>query len=185
MLPQKNFENLHAVNGYFNAFLVMFSQILFRTFDPNFECFAKYDAFCSHIFDYWYTLLLVLGSLLSKTQKRLEIMKKLYSYTINIFENGWWEDAYPSSYPSGHKLQKTSKESGIFQSLGTISFAFFFTKRQSQKRGPWPTLSPPLNTLLTQDLSNTGKASESNLSLICQGMQKTFLNKSNEIKRAD
>ena len=39
----------------------------------------------------------------------------------NIFENGWWEDAYPSSYPSGfapgHKLQKPPKESGIFQSL--------------------------------------------------------------------
>ena len=47
-------------------------------------------------------------------------------YTINIFEHGWWEDAYTSSYPSGHKLQKTSKESGLFQSLGTISFAFFY-----------------------------------------------------------
>ena len=36
----------------------------------------------------------------------------------NIFENGCWEDAYPSSYPSGfapgHKLQKPPKESGIF-----------------------------------------------------------------------
>ena len=46
-------------------------------------------------------------------------------YIKNIFENGWWEDAYPSSYPSGfapgHKLQKPSKKSGIFQSLGTIS----------------------------------------------------------------
>ena len=42
----------------------------------------------------------------------------------NIFENGWWEDAYSLSYLSeftpGHKLQKPSKESGIFQSLGTI-----------------------------------------------------------------
>ena len=36
----------------------------------------------------------------------------------NIFENGWWEDAYPSSFPSGfapgHKLQKPPKESGVF-----------------------------------------------------------------------
>ena len=36
----------------------------------------------------------------------------------NIFENGWWEDAYPLFYPSGfapgHKLQKPPKESGIF-----------------------------------------------------------------------
>ena len=55
-----------------------------------------------------------------------------------IFENGWWKDAYPSSYPSGfvpnHKLQKPSKESGVFQSLGNISVVLF-TKRQSQKRG--------------------------------------------------
>ena len=36
----------------------------------------------------------------------------------NSFENSWWEDAYPLSYPSGyapgHKLQKPPKESGIF-----------------------------------------------------------------------
>ena len=37
----------------------------------------------------------------------------------NIFENGWWEDAYFSSYSPGsapdHKLRKPSKELGIFQ----------------------------------------------------------------------
>ena len=42
-----------------------------------------------------------------------------------MFENGWWEDAYFSSYPygfaAGHKLQKPSKESSIFQTLDTIS----------------------------------------------------------------
>ena len=40
MLFLKIFENLHAVM----AALVLF--------DPNSECFAKYDAFGSHIFDY-------------------------------------------------------------------------------------------------------------------------------------
>ena len=48
----------------------------------------------------------------------------------NIFENDWWEDAYPLSYPSGfapgHKLQKPPKESGIFWSLGTISIVLFY-----------------------------------------------------------
>ena len=48
----------------------------------------------------------------------------------SIFENGWWEDAYPSFYPSGfapgHKLQKPSKESGIVQSLGTISIVLVY-----------------------------------------------------------
>ena len=68
-------------------------------------------------------------------------------YIKNIFENGWWEDAYPSSYPPGsahgQKLEKPSKESGIFQSLGTINFAFFI-KRQSQKKGGSMAQSPPL-----------------------------------------
>ena len=56
-------------------------------------------------------------------------MKKIV-YIKNIFENDWWKDAYPSSYlpgsAPGHELQKPSKESGIFQSLGTISFFCFF-----------------------------------------------------------
>ena len=41
MLPR---ENLHAVM----AILVLFKyfrQVLFKFFDPNSECFAKYDAF--------------------------------------------------------------------------------------------------------------------------------------------
>ena len=42
-------------------------------------------------------------------------MEKLYNLHIkNIFENGSWEDAYPSSYPPvsapGHMLQKLPKE---------------------------------------------------------------------------
>ena len=48
----------------------------------------------------------------------------------NVFENGWCEHAYLSFYPSGsapgHKLQKSSKESGIFQSLGTINFVILY-----------------------------------------------------------
>ena len=40
----------------------------------------------------------------------------------------------PRGFAPGHKLQKLSKESGVIQSLGTISYVFF-TKRQSQKRG--------------------------------------------------
>ena len=44
----------------------------------------------------------------------------------NMFENGWWEDAYLSPCPLGHKLQKPSKEFSIFQFLGTISFVLFY-----------------------------------------------------------
>ena len=50
----------------------------------------------------------------------------------NIFENDWWQDAYPTSYSPGSgpghrpKLRKPSKESGIFQRIGTICFAVFY-----------------------------------------------------------
>ena len=53
MLPRKSFENFHAVM----AILVLFEQFLGK-FCLNFlslilsTCFAKRDAFCSHIFDY-------------------------------------------------------------------------------------------------------------------------------------
>ena len=66
---------------------------------------------------------------------RLIAIEEVRNYRIivsieNVFENGWWEDAYPSSYPAGsapgHKLQKPSKESGIFQSLGTISIVLVY-----------------------------------------------------------
>ena len=59
-------------------------------------------------------------------------MEKLCNllYIKNIFENGWWEDVYPHPTPPGstpgYKLQKTLKESGIFQSLGTINFLLFY-----------------------------------------------------------
>ena len=53
----------------------------------------------------------------------------IIAYIKSIFENGWWEDAYSSSYPAvsapGHKLQKPSNESGIFQPSGTINFVLF------------------------------------------------------------
>ena len=53
----------------------MFRQILLKLFDPNSKCFAKYNAFCSHIFDYAY-LKRKKGLLLSK---RFEIMEKLFT----------------------------------------------------------------------------------------------------------
>ena len=62
----------------------------------------------------------------------------------------------PRGSVPGHKLQKPSKESGIFQSLfGTINFVLF-TRRQSPKQRTgggggraWHNASSPLNTLLT------------------------------------
>ena len=72
-------------------------------------------------------------------------MKNCINYIKSIVENGWWEDACSSFYhptppvsATGHKLQKSSKESGIFQSLGTVNFVLF-TKGQNQMGGgAWP-----------------------------------------------
>ena len=73
-------------------------------------------------------------------------MEKWYMYIKNIFENGWWEDAYPSSYPPvsapGHKLQRPSKESGMYFSHLAPLILFFFTKRQSQKEGGHGSMPP-------------------------------------------
>ena len=117
---------------------------MFKFFDPNSECFAKYDAFCLLIFNY-----ACLGVRLVAIEEVRNYRK--FVCIKNIFENGWWQDAYPSSYLSGfapgHKLQKPSKESDIFQSLVAPSVLFFFTKRQNQKGGHI-TMAPPLNTLL-------------------------------------
>ena len=48
----RNFWKLTCCNGYFSAFWIIFRQIVFKFFDLNCGCFAKYDAFCSHIFNY-------------------------------------------------------------------------------------------------------------------------------------
>ena len=94
---------------------------MFKFFDPNSGCFAKYDAFCSLIFNYACLRLIAIEGI--RNYKKIVCIK-------NIFENDWWEDAYPLSYPfgfaPGHKLQKPPKELGIFQSLGTISIVLFY-----------------------------------------------------------
>ena len=61
-------------------------------FDPDSECFAKYDAFCAHVFDY-----ACFGVRLIALEEVRSYGKIVY--IKNYFENGWWEDAYLSSYP--------------------------------------------------------------------------------------
>ena len=73
-------------------------------------------------------------------------MEKLFtSKTFSKMVDGWLRTLIlPSASAPGHKLQKPSKESGIFQSLGTISFAlFYYSRRQSQKGGTRHNAPPP------------------------------------------
>ena len=72
MLPRKFFENLH---------IVMVILVLFKNFQAKlvhtlslFDCFIKYDVFCSHSFDY-----ACLRRLRHIVMKRFEITEKFYS----------------------------------------------------------------------------------------------------------
>ena len=72
-------------------------------------------------------------------EKGLKFMENCITCIKSIVENGWWRMRAPHPTPPpvsapGHKLQKPSKESGIFHSLGTINFVLF-TKRQNQRGG--------------------------------------------------
>ena len=51
MLSRKNFENLRVAMAILMLF-EYFSGKLCKIFDDDSECFAKYDTFCSHIFNY-------------------------------------------------------------------------------------------------------------------------------------
>ena len=136
MLPRKKFENLHAVMAilvvfeYFSRKLWLNFLTLILSTSPNMIHFVR--------------IFLVMRA----QDVKLIAIEEVRNYRRivcikNIFENGWWEDAYPSFFPSGfvpgHKLEKPSKESGIYQFFDTISrLLFLFTKRQSQKgRGAW------------------------------------------------
>ena len=54
---------------------------------PEPECFTKYDAFCSYIFDY---------ACLGRKVYRYRKSSKLWKSCIhqNMFENDWWGDAF-------------------------------------------------------------------------------------------
>ena len=49
----------------------------------------------------------------------------------------------------GHKLQKPSKESGLFQSLGTINFVLFLLKGGVKRGGGQGTMPPPKYALVS------------------------------------
>ena len=135
-----------------SAFWIILRQILFKFFDPDSECFAKYDAFGAHIFDY---------ACLRRKAYRSRRGSKLWKNCIH--RKLFWKWLMGGCIPliltlglaTGHKLQKPSKESGIFQSLGTISFVLFLLKGRVKKGEGWHN-GPPLNTLLVIYISDIG-----------------------------
>ena len=79
MLP---LENLHAVMAILVLFNI-FRQVLFTFFDPDSECFVKYDAFLN----------MRAEDVRLIANKEIRNYEKI-AYIKNIFENGRWEDAY-------------------------------------------------------------------------------------------
>ena len=83
-------------------------------------------------------------------------MKKLYRPTSKTFPKRLVGGGIPLVLPlrsvPGHKLQKPSKEFGIFQSHGTIYFVNFLPKdkvKREGRGGGGGCHNAPLNTLLT------------------------------------
>ena len=106
MLPRKNFENVHALM----AILVIFESFsakfclnfltLILSASPNMMHFVR-----------TFSIMRAYGVRLIAIEEARNYEKIVY--IKNMFENGWWKDAYLSSYSpafaSGHKLQKPSK----------------------------------------------------------------------------
>ena len=115
-------------------------------------CQITYDAFGAHIFDY---------ACLRRKAYRSRRGSKLWKNCIH--QKLFWKWLMGGCIPliltlglaTGHKLQKPSKESGIFQSLGTISFVLFLLKGRVKKGEGWHN-GPPLNTLLVIYISDIG-----------------------------
>ena len=69
-------------------------------------------------------------------------------YIKNIFENGWWEDAYPTSYPLAMTYRNHQKSLVYFSPLAPL-ILFLFTKGQSQKGGGHGTMPSPKYLLVS------------------------------------
>ena len=105
-----------------------------------FECFAKYDAFCSHIFDYACLRLIAIA---------IKEVRKYASKTFLKMAGGRMHVPHstPLDSPVAISFSNHQENLAYFSHLLAPLVLFFFTKRQSQKGGPWHN-GPPLNTLL-------------------------------------
>ena len=121
---------------YFHVNFVLF-------FDLDSECFAYYDAFCLQIFDY----ACLRRNKTYCDQRGLKLWKNVY--IKNIFENGWWEDAYSSSYPLDTSCGNHQKSLAYFSHLAPL--VLFLLLKSRDKMGGHGTM-PPLNTFLPRSL---------------------------------
>ena len=138
--PPEKLRKFTCCNGYFGAFWILFRQILFEFFDLNSEWFAKYDEFCSHIFDY-----ACLRHKAYSYRRGSKLCRNCILYIENIFENGWWRDLYPwpSSYPLAMSCRNHQKSLAYFSHCGAPLILFRFIQKAELKGGGGMVQCPP------------------------------------------
>ena len=114
---------------------------MFNFFDLNSECFGKHDAFCSHIFDYACLRRRLRLIAIEEVRNHGKIVTCTLKTFLKMAGGGCIPFIPPPGSAPGHKLQEQSKECGIFQALGTISFVLFY-KKENEKGGGHGTMPP-------------------------------------------
>ena len=117
---------------------------MFTFFYFDSECFAKYDAFCSHDFDY---ACLRRRPKVDIVFEEVRNYGKIVSYTSKTF----LKMAGGRGSAPGHKLQKPSKESGILYFRHLVPLFCSFLPKGKVKKGEGPWHYAPLKTLLRSD----------------------------------
>ena len=116
---------------------------MFKFFYPNSECFAKYDAFCSHVFDVG---LRAEGVRLIAMEEVRNYGKIAYIKSIFEMAGGRMHTPHPTTLAVSYRNHQ--KSLAYFSHLAPL-ILFLFTKRRSQKGGGGMAQWPPLNTLLS------------------------------------
>ena len=126
------FLKFTCCNGYFSASLIIFTQILLKFLDRNSECFAKYDAFCSHVFD------------VHVKGVRLMAMEEVRNYGKTFLKMAGGRMHTPHSTYLAISYKNHQKSVAYFSQLAPL-ILLFFTEMQNQKGSHGTML--PLNTL--------------------------------------
>ena len=99
---------------------------MFKFSRPNYKCFAKYDAFCAHIFDY--ACLRVIAIV------EIQNYEKLYtSKTFVKMAGGKMHTPYPTFLDQPLTISYRNYQKSLAYVSHVAPLVFFFAERQSQK----------------------------------------------------
>ena len=124
---------------------------MFKFFDLNSECFTKYNAFCSHIFDYAF---LTRNAYCFQRGSKLQKLVKLTSKTFLKMAGGKMHTPHPTPLHKALAISCRSyrthqKSLALFSHMAPL-ILFFLLKGKVKGGGAWS--NAPLNTLLHSSL---------------------------------